>query len=453
MSQHNSYKDWNSKANSTNASRGAQTGMPKRDMSAQDFEKMCRSIEQSVSQVVKLVGTGIDAANVAAGHVANEWQRARQQTTQQPLKPQKPQQARPVSQPPQPPRPQQLWQAQAMANPKAYGTDRFARMKNRFRSTAGLTATGVLMTVFGGSLTVTFTVALIVMLVTLPVVGMSGAVAVPALFATFAALSAGLLAVGIRRLRSSQRVKAFRRIFGEREVCSISELAAQLHVSESKVLGMARRLLKLGMLPQGHIDDEETCLMLTDESYELYRQMQRARTQQLEQERQQKLSAQQEERIRAQEARTRGELPPDARAFIEEGNAAVENLRTLDARIADAEVSEKIVAIEEVVGRILARVAEEPSVVGGIGRLTSYYLPTTVKLLEAYDSLEDQPVQGANIASSRQEIEQTLDVLRTAFEKLLDETFQDLSLDVSSDISVLNAMLAQEGLTHDPFKK
>ncbi|MFQ9872203.1 MAG: hypothetical protein ACLRVT_04040 [Oscillospiraceae bacterium] len=34
-----------------------------------------------------------------------------------------------------------------------------------------------------------------------------------------------------------------------------------------------------------------------------------------------------------------------------------------------------------------------------------------------------------------------------AFEKLLDGLFQDDAMDISSDISVLNAMLAQEGLT------
>ena len=50
----------------------------------------------------------------------------------------------------------------------------------------------------------------------------------------------------------------------------------------------------------------------------------------------------------------------------------------------------------------------------------TYYLPTTVKLLEAYEDLDAQPIQGANILSSKQEIEKTLDTLNTAFEKLLD---------------------------------
>ena len=80
-----------------------------------------------------------------------------------------------------------------------------------------------------------------------------------------------------------------------------------------------------------------------------------------------------------------------------------------------------------------------------------YYLPTAVKLLEAYEELDAQPVQGENILSSKKESEDTLDTLNIAFEKLLDDLFQETAWDVSSDISVLKTMLAQEGLTKNDF--
>ena len=62
-------------------------------------------------------------------------------------------------------------------------------------------------------------------------------------------------------------------------------------------------------------------------------------------------------------------------------------------------------------------------------------------------------VQGENILSSKKEIEGTLDTLNMAFEKLLDDLFQDTAWDVASDISVLHTMLAQEGLTGNDFEK
>ena len=58
-----------------------------------------------------------------------------------------------------------------------------------------------------------------------------------------------------------------------------------------------------------------------------------------------------------------------------------------------------------------------------------------------------------NLQASKKEIEDTLDTLNQAFEKLLDSVFQDTAWDVSSDISVLHTLLAQEGLTDDDFAK
>ena len=57
------------------------------------------------------------------------------------------------------------------------------------------------------------------------------------------------------------------------------------------------------------------------------------------------------------------------------------------------------------------------------------------------------------VLNSKKEIEDTLDTLNSAFAKLLDNLFEDTAWDVSSDISVLQTMLAQEGLMEDGLKK
>ena len=75
----------------------------------------------------------------------------------------------------------------------------------------------------------------------------------------------------------------------------------------------------------------------------------------------------------------------------------------------------------------------------------------TIKLLNAYEELDRQPVQGNNILNSKKEIEDTLDTLNDAFMMLLDDLFEDTAVDVSSDISVLKTMLAQEGLKKKDF--
>ena len=116
------------------------------------------------------------------------------------------------------------------------------------------------------------------------------------------------------------------------------------------------------------------------------------------------------------------------------------------------EISNKISRMELIIKNIFKRVQTHPEIVPDLKKLMDYYLPTTVKLLDAYAELDAQPIQGENITSSKREIEETLDTLNQAFEKLLDSIFKDTAWDVSTDISVLQTLLAQEGLTGDDFK-
>ena len=126
-------------------------------------------------------------------------------------------------------------------------------------------------------------------------------------------------------------------------------------------------------------------------------------------------------------------------------------IRKSNDAIPGEEISAKIYHMEMLVDRIFDRVEQNPSSVKDIQKLMDYYLPTTMKLLEAYEELDRQPIQGENILSSKHEIENTLDTLNIAFEKLLDGLFQETAWDVSADASVLKTMLAQEGLTDKDF--
>ena len=120
------------------------------------------------------------------------------------------------------------------------------------------------------------------------------------------------------------------------------------------------------------------------------------------------------------------------------------------------EIKNKLIIDEEtrwIVEKIFERAQKHPEIIPDLKKLMNYYLPMTVKLLDAYEEMDQQPVQGENIQASKKEIEDTLDTLNQAFEKLLDSAFQDTAWDVSSDISVLHTLLAQEGLTDDDFAK
>ena len=95
---------------------------------------------------------------------------------------------------------------------------------------------------------------------------------------------------------------------------------------------------------------------------------------------------------------------------------------------------------------------QHPELVEELRRFMKYYLPTTVKLLKAYEELDQQEIQGANIQKSKKEIEDTLDTINKAFENLLDSFFEDAAVDISSDISVMQTLMAQEGLLGGSLK-
>ena len=145
--------------------------------------------------------------------------------------------------------------------------------------------------------------------------------------------------------------------------------------------------------------------------------------------------------------------PTEVQEVLDAGEAYLRQIRKCNDDIPGEEISAKIYRIEHLVQQIFIRVKEHPEAVSDIRKMMEYYLPTTVKLLEAYAKLDAQSVQGEHITRSKREIEEVLDTLNVAFEKLLDNLFQDTAWDVASDISVLETMLAQDGLTKEDFRR
>lgn len=61
-------------------------------------------------------------------------------------------------------------------------------------------------------------------------------------------------------------------------------------------------------------------------------------------------------------------------------------------------------------------------------------------------------MQGETITAAKAEILETFDTINVAFENLFDRLFQEDALDISTDISALETMLANEGLSGSDFQ-
>lgn len=262
----------------------------------------------------------------------------------------------------------------------------------------------------------------------------------------FAVLAGGfgiLAGAGTKMLGNVKRFRAYIQTLGGREYCNIKELAEKLGKSPKFIIKDLEKMIAKGWFKQGHLDTQRTCLMVSHDAYKQYT----ALVDQMEQQKRDEQAA--KERAEAENVR----LSPEVREVVAAGEEYIRKIRECNDAIPGEEISAKISRMEMLVDKIFDRVEQNPECVSDMHRMMNYYLPTTVKLLEAYEELDAQPIQGGNILSSKREIEKTLDTLNVAFEKLLDDLFQDTAWDVSSDISVLHTMLAQEGLTGDDFKK
>ena len=137
---------------------------------------------------------------------------------------------------------------------------------------------------------------------------------------------------------------------------------------------------------------------------------------------------------------------PEIDALIKERERAVSEMRRLNDSIKDETISAQIDRLERTAGRIMDTVVAQPAKLPQIRKFMNYYLPTTLKLLNAYDRMDSTGASGANIDGTKGKIEDMLDTICKAFDKQLDALYGEEALDISTDITVMEQMLAGEGL-------
>ena len=382
---------------------------------SQDYQKLNQTIRQTVSKAVDLGGTAVKKAVDTTARAASTTGTVRQT------------EAKTVT-------------VESRNLPALYG------------SANGKTVAGVLKVV-GGSLLSLFTffgflstavvrmfsgASLLSFSVILTLLGFCGGV--------------GLLTGGIRTLGMVGRFNTYKRILGQKTYCALDKLARSVGKSSSFVRKELSRMIDDGLFLEGHMDKEGRNLITSDETYRNFEKSRLALEQRQKEEAKAQLAAARSEPEPAPKAKEKAR-DPQVQEVLDRGNEFLRQIRKCNDAIPGAEISEKISRIELLVRRIFQRAQTHPEIIPDLKKLMDYYLPMTVKLLNAYADMDAQPVQGETIQASKQEIEDTLDTLNLAFEKLLDSVFQDTAMDVSSDISVLQTLLAQEGLVEDELTK
>lgn len=235
-------------------------------------------------------------------------------------------------------------------------------------------------------------------------------------------ISGILLMVGARRIRNGERIKKkIVAIVGDAKFIHISEIAEALPASEEKTTKYLQRCIDCGMFGEtAYIDMRSDCLVISGPA------------------------PMSKKEKAAQEAARKAEK--EAAESLGEYEKILKEIREINDKIPGEEFSAKISRLEDLTGKIFKIVQEQPEKEKKLRKFINYYLPTSMKLLRNYQQMDAQGIEGKNISEAKQQIEETMDTMISAFEKQLDALFSSENMGVSADIATMQSLMKADGL-------
>lgn len=267
-------------------------------------------------------------------------------------------------------------------------------------------------------------------------------------------LSGVLFGMGRSAGKRVKRIREYARIWGDRGFVMLDDLKKGTGYAMKRIKKDLQFLLERRLLPYARMDESNTCLILSREAGEQYDAAVQAR---LERERQEQQRQAESRQTAGQQSGAPGtdaaakrpeDMTEEERKMYhlqQTGGSYLQEIRERKQRIHTPEVSEKLDRLELLLGRIFVCIKEYPENLSQADRLLEYYLPSVMKLIRVYEDMEKQPIQSVNIIKTRMEIAESLDTVNQALEAMYDDMFQDVAMDISSDIKVLETMLAKDG--------
>lgn len=241
----------------------------------------------------------------------------------------------------------------------------------------------------------------------------------PALAPCLCILFAGLaiLAYTAKRSKKYYRFKRYLTLIGDQKEVSLEAIERTTGYSHAKVVKDLQEMLDKRYIRVGYIDLYHNKLVLTSSGV--------------------KMDSDEKDEVKV----TSG--------LADDPEAVLEAIQSINDAIADPEVSAEIDKIKDLTKKILDYIKIHPKKAGQVNKFMSYYLPTTVKILNSYAQLENQGLQGQNIEDAKVRVRRMLEQVTSGFEKQLELLMQDDVMDLDSEVAVMEQMLKNDGLSSE----
>lgn len=138
-----------------------------------------------------------------------------------------------------------------------------------------------------------------------------------------------------------------------------------------------------------------------------------------------------------------------ARGVVEKGVEMLDAFKAEKSAINEYVFTRRIDELRENLDKALRNVIEEPDEARYLRKMNSYYLPTTLKMLQSYRSAKNQGASYMTISQTREDVLGMLDKLNEALHTTLDTMLQNDLEDMDIEIDVFDQMLKSDGLRED----
>lgn len=234
----------------------------------------------------------------------------------------------------------------------------------------------------------------------------------------------------------------FLRELGHNTVIPIRDLASSVQKSEEDTIKELMYMMNKGYFKQARIVENDSLFLLDIPTFKLYKNQKNQMP---------NLSHEENKKI-AQDTSTKTNKDK-AEEIIKISSKEITSINLSISRIKNRNFLEKVIEIKKTIENITNIIKRYPEKAYVLDKFIEYYLPTTVKLIDAYTEYEIMESNDSKIKNSLAEIESSIEIINEAFEKIQLELMEDRTMDIKTDIDTMKILLNQEGYLEKDWSK
>ncbi|WP_049944447.1 5-bromo-4-chloroindolyl phosphate hydrolysis family protein [Anaerococcus provencensis] len=258
-------------------------------------------------------------------------------------------------------------------------------------------------------------------------------------------ISIVFMLTGYRGKLEYERIeKNYRRYIRElngNKVISINDLANSVDQDIEETYSDLRHMIKEDYFPEARIVENKSLFILDIPTYSLYKERKN-----------EILSEASDIRQISNEQNLEEINLVRSKEIIDSANKDLVAINLVKNKIENKNFIGHIEDLENSSKNILKVIENHPESSHGLNKFSEYYLPTSVKLINAYYEFEQITSKNSKILKSMEQIDETIVDLTNAFERLQLDFLSDSTMEIKADIDTINLLLNQEGLKYNDWR-